>query len=97
MFSLLTVGLLIVLNIQVWFIGHLLSDNTIQAATMREKLDTIEKDVKKRGFVTPPFEAANPNRSIRGSSSHIIQRKPPDQIRNENFEKIKEGKMYGNY
>ncbi len=97
MFSLLTVGLLIVLNIQVWFIGHLLSENTIQAATMREKLNTIEKDVKKRGFVTPPFEAANPDRSIRGSSSHIIQRKPPDQIRNENFEKIKEGKMYGSY
>lgn len=97
MFSLLTVGLLIVLNIQVWFIGHLLSENTIQAATMRDKLNTIEKDVKKRGFVTPPFEAANPNRSIRGSSSHIIQRKPPDQIRNENFEKIKEGKMYGSY
>jgi hypothetical protein len=97
MFSLLTVGLLIVLNIQVWFIGHLLSENTIQTATMREKLDTIEKDVKKRGFVTPPFEAANPDRSIRGSSSHIIQRKPPDQIRNENFEKIKEGKMYGSY
>ena len=97
MFSLLTVGLLIVLNIQVWFIGHLLSENTIQTTTMREKLNTIEKDVKKRGFVTPPFEAANPNRSIRGSSSHIIQRKPPDQIRNENFEKIKEGKMYGSY
>lgn len=97
MFSLLTVGLLIVLNIQVWFIGHLLSENTIQTATMREKLDTIEKDVKKRGFVTPPFEAANLDRSIRGSSSHIIQRKPPDQIRNENFEKIKEGKMYGSY
>lgn len=97
MFSLLTVGLLVVLNIQVWFIGHLLSENTIQTATMREKLNTIEKDVKKRGFVTPPFEAANPNRSIRGSSSHIIQRKPPDQIRNENFDKIKEGKMYGNY
>lgn len=97
MFSLLTVGLLVVLNIQVWFIGHLLSENTIQTATMREKLGAIEKDVKKRGFVTPPFEAANPDRSIRGSSSHIIQRKPPDQIRNENFEKIKEGKMYGSY
>ena len=97
MFSLLTVGLLIVLNIQVWFIGHLLSENTIQTATMRDKLDTIEKDVKKRGFVTPPFEAANPDRSIRGSSSHIIQRKPPDQIRNENFEKIKQGQTYGNY
>ncbi len=97
MFSLLTVGLLIVLNIQVWFIGHLLSENTIQTTTMREKLNIIEKDVKKRGFVTPPFEAANPDRSTRGSSSHIIQRKPPDQIRNENFEKIKEGKMYGSY
>ena len=97
MFSLLTVGLLIVLNIQVWFIGHLLSENTIQTATMRDKLDTIEKDVKKRGFVTPPFEAANPDRSIRGSSSHIIQRKPPDQIRNENFEKIKQGQTYGSY
>lgn len=97
MFSLLTILLLVGLNVQLWLIGHLLSENATQTTTMRQKLDAIEKDVKKRGFVTPPFDAANPDRSTRGSSSHIIQRKPPDQIRNENFEKIKQGQTYGSY
>lgn len=97
MASLLIILLLVGLNVQLWFIGHLLSKNATHTATMRQKLDTIEKDVKKRGFVTPPFDAANPDRSTRGSSSHIIQRKPPDQIRNENFEKIKQGQTYGSY
>lgn len=97
MVSLLIILLLVGLNVQLWFIGHLLSENATHAVTVRQKLDTIEKDVKKRGFVTPPFEAANPDRSTRGSSSHIIQRKPPDQIRNENFEKIKQGQTYGSY
>lgn len=97
MVSLFVISLLVGLNIQLWLIGHLLQENTTQAATVHEKLEAIEKDVKKRGFVTPPFEAANPDRTTRGSSSHIIQRKPPDQIRNENFEKIKEGQTYGRY
>ena len=97
MASLLIILLLVGLNAQLWFIGRLLSKNATHAATMRQKLDTVEKDVKKRGFVTPPFDAANPDRSTRGSSSHIIQRKSPDQIRNENFEKIKQGQTYGSY
>lgn len=97
MVSLFVISLLVGLNIQLWLIGHLLQENTTQAAELHEKLQSIEKDVKKRGFVTPPFEAANPDRTTRGSSSHIIQRKPPDQIRNENFEKIKEGQTYGRY
>ena len=97
MASLLIILLLVGLNVQLWLIGRLLSKNATHAATIRQKLDTIEKDVKKRGFVTPPFDAANPDRSTRGSSSHIIQRKPPDQIRNENFEKIKQGQTYGSY
>lgn len=97
MFSLLTILLLVGLNVQLWLICHLLSENATHDATVRQKLDAIEKDVKKRGFVTLPFDAANPDRSTRGSSSHIIQRKPPDQIRNENFEKIKQGQTYGSY
>lgn len=97
MASLLIILLLVGLNVQLWLIGHLLSENATHDAAMRQKLDAIEKDVKKRGFVTPPFDAANPDRSTRGSSSHIIQRKPPDQIRNENFEKIKQGQTYGSY
>lgn len=93
----LIISLLIALNVQLWLIRDALHENTTQAAELHEKLQSIEKDVKKRGFVTPPFEAANPDRTTRGSSSHIIQRKPPDQIRNENFEKIKEGQTYGRY
>ena len=64
MFSLLTTLLLVGLNVQLWLIGHLLSENAAHDATVRQKLDTIEKDVKKRGFVTPPFDAANPDRGV---------------------------------
>lgn len=97
MASYLIVALLIVLNIQMVFIVRLAYHIMMETPSLDKKLSDIEKQVKKRGFVTPPFEAANPDRSIRGTSSHIVQRKTPDQIRNENFEKIKEGQTYGSY
>lgn len=50
------------------------------------------------GSVTDPFAAANKFNTPGASSSHIVIRKTPDQIRNENFEKIKEdGAAYGDY
>lgn len=97
MASYLIVALLILLNIQMVFIVRLAYHIMMETPSLDKKLSDIEKQVKKRGFVTPPFEAANPDRSIRGTSSHIVQRKTPDQIRNENFEKIKEGQTYGSY
>lgn len=60
-----------------------------------KKLDDIKSDVVKKGRVTDPFVAANKTNTIGASSSHIIIRKTPDQIRNENFEKIKKGATYG--
>lgn len=56
-----------------------------------ERLDELEKS--KDGFVTDPFEKPKETFS---STTHIIQPKTPDQIRNENYKKIvDEGKMYG--
>ena len=97
MSDLVVILLLFLLNIQLWEVTHFLKKNATQGFTMAQKLEAIEKDVKKRGYVTPPFEAANPKRSVRSSSRNVIQRKSPDQIRNENFEKIKEGQIYGRY
>ncbi|ATW62229.1 hypothetical protein CQ476_28 [TM7 phage DolZOral124_53_65] len=65
-----------------------------QRITM-DKLDTIKKEVKKSGGVTDPFEVANRSGTIGASSQHIIVPKSPDQIRNENFERIKNGEQYG--
>lgn len=93
----LIVALLIVLNIQTVFLVRLAYHIMMETPSLDKKLSDIENQVKKRGFVTPPFEAANPDRSIRGTSPHIVQRKTPDQIRNENFKKIEEGQTYGSY
>lgn len=93
----LIVVLLIVLNIQAVFLVRLAYYIMLETPKLDKKLSDIENQVKKRGFVTPPFEAANPDRSIRGTSPHIVQRKTPDQIRNENFKKIEEGQTYGSY
>ena len=58
--------------------------------------DTNER-IKVKGKVTDPFKAANSRRTQNTSSKHIIIRKTPDQIRAENYEKIKnEGMSYGN-
>jgi len=63
-----------------------------------KKLDTIQNKVEapRQGKVTKPFDVANKTHVRAASSSHIIIRKSPDQIRNENYEKIKQGAQYGN-
>ena len=61
-----------------------------------KKLDDIKAEVDKKGSVTDPFKAATVRKSVGASSRHIIVPKSPDQIRNENYEAIKEGgKKYG--
>lgn len=56
-----------------------------------DRIDELEKD--RQGFVTDPFERPKEKFS---STTHIIQPKTPDQIRNENFKKIvEEGRVYG--
>ena len=45
------------------------------------------------GYASDPFE--RPKETMQ-SSSHIIIPNTPDQIRNKNFQKIKEGQTYGN-
>lgn len=63
--------------------------------TMIEKIDNVQKEVDKKGSVTDPFKVANKTHTPGTSSRHIIVPKSPDQIRNENYEAIKEGAKYG--
>ena len=59
--------------------------------------DTNER-IKVKGKVTDPFKAANRRHTQKSSSRHIIIRKSPDQIRNENYKQIiEEGEDYGTY
>ena len=72
---------------------NVMSQN-IQAAS----LDELHKKLERKGSVTDPFATANKFNTPGASSSHIVIRKTPDQIRNENFEKIKEdGAAYGDH
>ncbi len=59
------------------------------------KLENIHADVRHKGTVTDPFKVANKTHTVAASSKHIIVRKSPDQIRNENYEEIKKGANYG--
>ena len=58
-------------------------------------LSGIKTEVDKKGYVTDPFKVANKHSSPGSSTRHIIVPKSADQIRNENYEKIKEGLEYG--
>jgi len=96
-------ALLILLIFNVLGMGISLAYNIQKAAekiansngAVFDRLDEIQGEVKKKGTVTPPFEAANKTHTPGASGSHIIIRKSPDQIRNENFEAIKNGGKYG--
>ena len=79
----------------IWKLILIVNKNLMSQNTILSKLEKIEGDVAKRGRVTDPFEVANKTNTIGASSNHIIIRKTPDQIRNENFEKIKQGANYG--
>ena len=59
------------------------------------EIQDVKKNTSHKAGVTDPFKVANKTQTPGASSSHIIIRKSPDQIRAENFEKIKNGE--GNY
>ena len=58
-------------------------------------LDSRIKDLESQdhGYTSDPFE--KPKETMQ-SSAHIVVPNTPDQIRNKNFQKIKEGQTYGN-
>ena len=49
-------------------------------------------ETQDKGYTSDPFEK---QKETMQSSSHIIVPNTPDQIRNKNFQKIKEGQRYG--
>ena len=90
----------IFLNILVIIIiGQLFTYNRARRDIDNQLLDLAKdtnKRVKVKGTVTDPFRAANSRQTQGSSSRHIVIRKTPDQIRAENYEKIKnEGMSYG--
>lgn len=52
----------------------------------------IEPSEPTGASVTDPYQKP---REIRSSTSHIVVRKTPTEIQNENFNKLKEGIEYG--
>lgn len=52
----------------------------------------IEPSEPTGASVTDPYQKP---REIRSSTSHIVVRKTPTEIQNENFNKLKEGIQYG--
>lgn len=52
----------------------------------------IEPSEPTGASVTDPYQKP---REIRSSTSHIVVRKTPTEIQNENFNKLKEGINYG--
>ena len=74
------------------------SEKNVVSQNIIASLDELHKKLERKGSVTDPFATANKFNTPGASSSHIVIRKTPDQIRNENFEKIKEdGAAYGDY
>lgn len=72
------------------------SDTDKHLATLYGEITAVHSEVKKKGSVTPPIVAANKTHTPGASSSHIIIRKTPDQIRAENAEAIRAGAVtYG--
>lgn len=67
------------------------SDTDKHLATLYGEITAVHNEVKKKGSVTPPIVAANKTHTPGASSSHIIIRKTPDQIRAENAEAIRTG------
>ena len=85
------VGVAILILVVVILITRINERNQALYGEIFDRIDELEKD--RQGFVTDPFEKPKEQFS---STPHIIQRKTPDQIRNENFKKIvEEGKIYG--
>lgn len=90
-------GLLAAGTYLLWEILRAINNGTASQRAIMAKLDAMEKPAKP-GSVTDPFVAANKRNDPGASSRHVIIRKSPDQIRAENYEKIKkEGQEYGGH
>lgn len=72
------------------FLGVVTYTNTIYS-DLDSRLKTLES--QGTGYTSDPFE--KPKETMQ-SSAHIVVPNTPDQIRNKNFQKIKEGQTYGN-
>lgn len=95
MFIMISVGLTIE-NILTRIVEAIQSGNKRMARDqllIKESLEEVKK--YQGGYVTDPFKVANSSHTPGASSDNIIKRKTPDQIRSENFEKIKKGQTYG--
>lgn len=68
---------------------------TAQREFIEQYLSRKPKPTAKTIHVTDPFVAANKRTTQKSSSDSIVIRKTPEQIRNENYEKIKKGQKYG--
>lgn len=55
------------------------------------RVNVIDKE--RDGKVTKPFDKVV--RDVNTDSESVVRMKAPNQIRNENFEKIKQGQYYG--
>lgn len=91
----LLVILIIEIGVVAWLMLRALKRQTDYAefthGHLVKKLEQIDGEVQKKGSVTPPIVAANKTHTPGASSSHIIIRKTPDQIRAENAEAIRSG------
>lgn len=56
-------------------------------------LEPKKEEPKSEAKPTDPFEKP---KEVFSSTQHIVVRKTPDQIRNENYDRIKNGETYGN-
>jgi len=72
------------------FLGVITYTNEIYHNIESRILDLENQD---QGYTSDPF--GKPKETMQ-SSAHIIVPNTPDQIRNKNFQKIKEGQTYGN-
>lgn len=81
---------------QMRVLTQMMSKNLMSQNILSDKIDDVAAGVAKKGGVTDPFVAANKSNTLGASSKHIVIRKTPDQIRNENYQKLKEsGAAYG--
>lgn len=85
--------LLTAINCQLVFIARCLNRIDKHQRELLDKL--LKRKPTQAATVTDPFKLANTHTTQKSSSDGIVIRKTPEQIRNENYKKIKEGQKYG--
>lgn len=71
-------------------------DNKVLIAELSERITGVRNEID--DIKRPPAHVSDPfkkPKEIYQSTKHIVVPKTPDEIRAENFEKIKEGQEYG--